>query len=192
MEEIKRLNRELVYKGAIIDMYKDTVQVQNGHIADWDFISHKKGAAAVVPVMEDGRILMVKQYRNSIDRVTVEIPAGGRDDVDEPFMECAARELEEETGYFSRNLEFLISIYTTVALSNERVDVFVAKDLKKTKQHLDADECVELQAYDVQELLDMIYAGKLQDSVTVAGITAYQLKCRSKQQWEHQSKYGIK
>lgn len=143
MEEIKRLNRELVYKGAIIDMYQDTVQIPNGNIAKWDFIGHK-GAAAVVPVTEDGRILMVKQYRNALDRMTLEIPAGGRDGADEPFIACAARELEEETGYRSEDLEFLISIQTTVAFCNERIDVFVARNLKKTSQHLDEDEFVAL------------------------------------------------
>ncbi|MGN1188456.1 MAG: NUDIX domain-containing protein [Lachnospiraceae bacterium] len=175
MEIIKRLNRELVYKGTVIDMYKDTVQVQNGHIAEWDFIGHK-GAAAVIPVMDDGRILMVKQYRNALDRITIEVPAGGRDGVDEPYITCASRELEEETGYASQDLEFLISIQTTVAFCNERIDVFVARNLKKTRQHLDEDECVEVEAYEVKELLDMIYAGKLQDGKTMAAVMAYQLK----------------
>ena len=85
MEIIKRLNRELVYKGTVINMYRDTVQVQNGHIAEWDFIGHK-GAAAVVPVLDDGRVLMVKQYRNALDRMTIEVPAGGRDTTDEPYI----------------------------------------------------------------------------------------------------------
>ena len=166
MEIIKRLNRELVYKGTVINMYRDTVQVQNGHIAEWDFIGHK-GAAAVVPVLDDGRVLMVKQYRNALDRMTIEVPAGGRDTTDEPYITCASRELEEETGYRSDNLEFLISV---------KIDVFVARNLKKTHQHLDEDECVEVEAYDVDELIDMIYAGKLQDGKTMAAIMAYKLK----------------
>lgn len=175
MEIVKRLNRELVYKGTIINMYKDTVQVQNGNIAEWDFIGHK-GAAAVVPVLDDGRILMVKQYRNALDRMTIEIPAGGRDTADEPYITCASRELEEETGYASDDLEFLISVQTTVAFCNEKIDVFVAKNLKKTQQHLDEDECVDVEAYDVDALIDMIYAGKLQDGKTIAAIMAYKLK----------------
>ncbi len=75
-DEFKRLDRELVYKGSIVDFYKDTVKVPNGNVVKWDFIKHQ-GAAAVVPVMEDGRILMVRQYRNALDRYTLEIPAGG-------------------------------------------------------------------------------------------------------------------
>ena len=91
-EEFKRLSRDLVYKGTIIDYYKDTVQVPNGNIVKWDFIGHK-GAAAVVPVREDGKILMVRQYRNALDRETLEVPAGGLNSVEEPTIHAAAREL---------------------------------------------------------------------------------------------------
>ena len=73
-EEFKRLDRKLVYHGTIIDYYRDTIQVPNGNIAEWDFIGHK-GAAAVVPVREDGKLLMVRQWRNALDRYTLEIPA---------------------------------------------------------------------------------------------------------------------
>ena len=76
MEEIKRISRDLVAHGAIIDYYQDTMQIPNGHIAKWDFIKHK-GAAAVVPVDDQGRIIMVRQYRNALERYTLEIPAGG-------------------------------------------------------------------------------------------------------------------
>mgnify|MGYP001229454220 CR=1 FL=1 len=172
MEIIKRLNRELVYKGTVINMYRDTVQ--GGAFIGQQFF--RKGAAAVVPVLDDGRVLMVKQYRNALDRMTIEVPAGGRDTTDEPYITCASRELEEETGYKSDNLEFLISVQTTVAFCNEKIDVFVARNLKKTHQHLDEDECVEVEAYDVDELIDMIYAGKLQDGKTMAAIMAYKLK----------------
>ena len=73
-EEFKRLDRKLVYHGTIIDYYRDTIQVPNGNIAEWDFIGHK-GAAAVVPVREDGKLLMVRQWRNALDRYTLEIPS---------------------------------------------------------------------------------------------------------------------
>lgn len=177
MEEIKRLNRKLVHKGSIIELYKDTVQIPNGNIAHWDFINHK-GAAAVVPVTEDGKILMVRQYRNALDRATIEVPAGGKEP-DEDFISCARRELEEETGYASSDLTFLISTYTTVAYCNERIDIFVAQNLKKTHQNLDPDEYVDVEAFDVNELLELIYAGTIQDSKTIAAITSYALKyCR--------------
>ena len=107
-DEFKRLDRELVYKGSIIDFYKDTVQVPNGNIVKWDFIKHQ-GAAAVVPVTADGKLLMVRQYRNALDRYTLEIPAGGLNGPEEPTMEAAARELEEETGCHAGKMEWLIT-----------------------------------------------------------------------------------
>lgn len=178
MDQFERINRELVYHGAIIDYYQDTIKVPNGNIAKWDFIGHK-GAAAVVPVLEDGRILLVHQYRNALDRETIEIPAGGRNGVDEPYIDCAYRELEEETGYKAvskENLEFLISLKTTVAFCNEQIDVFVARGLTKTEQHLDEDEFINVKAYEIDELMDMIYSGKMQDGKTVSALLAYKVK----------------
>lgn len=171
-EEFKRLNRELVCKGSIIDYYKDTIQVPNGNVVKWDFIGHK-GAAAVVAVREDGKLLMVRQYRNALDRETLEIPAGGLNGAAEPTEQAAARELEEETGYRCTDLEFLIRIRTTVAFCNEKIDIYVAKDLIPSKQHLDEDEFINVEAYSVEELKKMIYEGKIEDSKTISGILAY-------------------
>lgn len=174
-EEFKRLNRELVYHGAIVDFYKDTVQVPNGNIVEWDFIGHK-GAAAVIPVMEDGRLLMVKQFRNALDRYTIEIPAGGLNGKDEPTKTAAARELEEETGYRSEHLEWLITIRTTVAFCNEKIDIYVAKDLIKSRQNLDEDEFINVEAYSVEELCQMIFEGRIEDSKTIAAVMSYKAK----------------
>ena len=176
-ELYKRLDRRLVYEGSILTVYEDTMQIPNGNTASWDFVDHK-GAAAVVAVRDDGKLLMVKQYRNALERETLEIPAGGRDGREEAFLDCAYRELEEETGYNceKEDMEFLISLRTTVAFCNEQIDVFVARNLTKTSQHLDEDEYLNVVAMDVDELVEMIYTGKLQDSKTVAAILAYKDK----------------
>lgn len=171
-EEFKRLSRDLVYQGSIIDYYKDTVQVPNGNVVKWDFIGHK-GAAAVVPVRDDGKILMVRQYRNALDRYTLEVPAGGLNGVDEPTKDAAARELEEETGYRSENLDFLVSIRTTVAFCNEKIDIYVARDLIKSHQNLDEDEFINVEAYTVEELMEKIYNCTIEDSKTICAIMAY-------------------
>ena len=175
MAEYERLDRELIHKGAIIDYYQDTIKIPNGNIAKWDFIKHK-GAAAVVAVKEDGKLLMVRQYRNALDRETLEIPAGGLNGEEEPTDVAAARELEEETGYAAGKMELLLSLRTTVAFCNEKIDVYVATDLKRSKQHLDEDEYLDVEAHDVEELLQMIYDCKIQDSKTVAAILAYKNK----------------
>lgn len=173
--QIKRVNRELKFKGKIIDFYQDTMEIDGDHTVIWDFIRHK-GAAAVVPVTEDGRILMVKQYRNALDRYTLEIPAGALDAEDEPGIICAGRELEEETGYRSEDLEWLITLRTTVAFCNEKIEVFVAKNLIPSKQHLDEDEFIDLKAYTIEELKEKIFSGEIEDGKTVSSILAYDTK----------------
>ncbi len=172
-EKIKRINRELVYAGSILDIYKDTMDVGNGKIEEWDYVAHRKGAACIVPVLPDGRILMVRQYRNALERDTIEVPAGARDSVTEDTRVCAIRELEEETGYKSNKVSKLLSLRTTVAFCNEMVDVYLAEELVPGKQHLDDAEDIRVEAYELEELLDKIYSGAIQDAKTVAAILAY-------------------
>ena len=176
-DEFKRLDRELVYKGSIIDFYKDTVQVPNGRVVKWDFIKHQ-GAAAVVPVTADGKLLLVRQYRNALDRYTLEIPAGGLNGPDEPTKEAAARGLEEETGYRAGKIQWLITIRTTVAFCNEKIDIYVATDLIPGSQHLDEDEYIDVEAYTVDELCEKIFAGEIEDSKTISAIMSYRAKYR--------------
>lgn len=171
MNHIKRIDRKLMYKGSMLSMYADTIYTPDGNTAKWDYIEHF-GAAAVVPVLEDGRILLVRQYRNALDRETLEIPAGGINKGEESIT-AATRELEEETGYKSDNLEHLISIVTAVAFCDEVVEIYIAKNLTKTQQHLDPDEYIEIEAYTTDELSEMIYSGKIQDSKTIAAIMSY-------------------
>ena len=175
MEEFKRLDRKLVYHGAIVDFYKDTVLVPNGNVVEWDFIGHK-GAAAVIPVREDGKLLMVRQYRNALDRYTLEIPAGGLNGAEEPTKTAATRELEEETGFRSDNLEWLMTIRTTVAFCNEKIDIYVAHNLVESRQNLDENEFINVQAYTVDELCHMIYEGKIEDSKTICAVMTYKDK----------------
>ena len=180
VEHVKRLKRELVYKGAILDIYKDTMELPDGNKAEWDFVSHRMGAAAILPVMKDGRIVMVRQYRNALDRYTLEIPAGKLDSLDEAKIDCAYRELEEETGYRCDHLEYLMSVNTTIAFCDEALDIFLARDLKKTHQHLDPDEEIEVEAWELSDLLKRIYAGELTDGKTVSAILAYACKAGQK------------
>lgn len=173
MEHIKRVNRELAYKGSILEFYKDTIVTSEGKTAYWDHIEHK-GAAAVVPVLDDGRIVMVRQFRNSLDSETLEIPAGGFEK-DESPKTAAIRELEEETGYKATedNVTKLISVITAVAFCNEVIDIYVAQGLVKTKQHLDEGEYINVECYTLDELKKMIFSGEIQDSKTISAILAY-------------------
>ena len=170
----ERIGRTLIHNGAIVDIYQDRMVLPDGSEENFDFIKHK-GAAAVIPVMDDGRIIMVRQYRNAIDSYTLEIPAGGLDGADEPTKVAAHRELEEETGYYANmeDVEFLLTLYTTVAFCNEKIDIYVARNLTKTKQHLDDDEFIDVEKFTIDELADMVLDGKIVDAKTIAAIMTY-------------------
>lgn len=174
MGNFKRLERTLSYEGKILKVYTDRVEV-NGMESNWDYVHHN-GGAAVVPITEKGTILMVRQYRNALDRVTLEIPAGALDSADETGKECVARELEEETGYIAASIEPLITTHSWAAFTNEKVEIFVATGLIPSVQKFDEEEDIELAEYTLTELKEMIFKGEITDSKTVVGILAYALK----------------
>ena len=118
---------------------------------------------------------MVRQWRNALDRYTLEIPAGALEN-GESGLNCVSRELEEETGYRSENIEWLVSTNSWPAFTDELVEVFVARDLMVSKQKFDEEESIELEEYTLDELKDMIFKGEIRDSKTVVGILAYAVK----------------
>ncbi len=178
VQKLKRIKRELVKECAIVDVYTDSIELPDGKVAKWDYIAHRKGAAATLAVLPDGKILMVKQYRNALDRITLEIPAGARDDVTEDMAVCAKRELEEETGYVCHKMERLLSLRSTVAFCNERIDVYLATELTEGKQKLDGEEYIDVVSCELSELCEKIYAGEIQDAKTVAAVLAYANRIR--------------
>lgn len=172
---LRRLSRSLAYSGSVVDVYQDTMELPDGCIQKWDFVCHKKGGGAcIVPVLADGRILMVRQYRPAIDRETLELPAGAVDAEDATTEDTARRELREETGYTAGKWKLLLRLKTAVAYCNEYTDVYFASDLKDSHgQALDEAEEIRLRAVEPEVLLQDIYSGRIQDSKTVAGILAY-------------------
>lgn len=172
--KLRRIKRELVCPGKVLDFYRDTMELPDGKIEEWDFVHHKKGGACIVPVLPDGRILMIRQYRPAIDRETLELPAGARDSLTEDTALTAARELKEETGYTSDNITFLARIRSAVAYCSEFTDIYLARDLRPAGgQELDEAEEIRVQPYALEELCRRIYAGEIEDAKTVAGIMAY-------------------
>lgn len=171
---IKRIDRKLVHKGSILDIYSDIMELDNGKQETWDMVHHRMAASCTVCVTEDGHIALCRQYRPALERETWELPAGCRDSVNEDFMVCAKRELMEESGYVSDKWSHLLSLRSTVAFCDERIEVFLAEDARlAAKQQLDEAEDISIRLFTVDEVLDMIYSGKLQDGKTVAGILAY-------------------
>ncbi|MEE1085895.1 MAG: NUDIX hydrolase [Schaedlerella sp.] len=176
-EKIKRINRELKFNGKILDFYQDTMLIDNKTTAIWDYVAHRhNGGAAIVPVLDDGKILMVRQYRNAVDKSSLEVPAGAFDDEKESGLICASRELEEETGYRSENVEYLCTLHSLVAFCNEKIEIYVAHNLISTQQHLDEEEFIDLKAYTIEDLKEMIFTGEITDAKTVSALMAYVVK----------------
>ncbi len=169
-KNVELIKREKKYEGTILTMYEDTVKVSD-KICKWDYLENSS-VTAVLPILDDGRILLVKQYRLAVDDITIEIPAGKLDKNEEPMI-CAKRELEEETGYKSDDLKFLFSINSSVTYWNSRVHIFIAKNLKQGIKKNDEEEETNSVIYSVNELIDMINKGIIYDSKTVAAILAY-------------------
>lgn len=168
----ERIDRKLVRTGAITEIYEDTISLPDGRTEKWDLVDHV-GAAAVVAVRDDGKILMVRQWRNPNQEEMPEIPAGKLDARDEPTELAAARELEEETGYRAGSLERLITFRPTVAYSSERIDIYLATQLTKGEQHLDDDEFLNVELWSAEDVVRGIYDGTIEDGKTIAGVLAY-------------------
>lgn len=175
----ERLSRETVAKGAIITYCHDRIKTPAGHECVYDFLEHP-GAAAALPVLDDGRIVMVRQYRNALDRFTLEIPAGGLNGRNEDTKDAALRELKEETGFEAGKCAYLLTVDPTVAYGNEKIDIYVAADLKKSERALDEDEYINVEAWSVEDLAELILAGKIRDAKTCAAVMT----------WDHIVKSG--
>jgi ADP-ribose pyrophosphatase len=161
----KPLNKKLIYKGKFTELLCDEVKLPNGNLATREYIKHP-GAAAVLPFIDKENIILVKQYRYAIGKITYEIPAGRIDSGEAP-LECITRELEEETGYKARKFELLLSFYPTSALSNEILHIFSAFDLEKGNFNPDEDEFVEKEIVKFKDALEMVKDGRIKDSKTI-------------------------
>jgi ADP-ribose pyrophosphatase len=174
MEKFKIKGKTLEHHGRIVDFYSYDMEVPNGNCTKWDIIEHK-GAAAIVPVDEDGKIILVRQYRGAIDDLLLEIPAGGRDSVEEDFLTCAARELEEEIGYRSNEIHHLLDYHSAAAYTSEKIGIYYTEKLIPSKQHLDENELIQIERYTVDEIVEMIFDGEITDGKTIAAVMAYKV-----------------
>lgn len=172
MDKFKKLNEQEIYKGVRVHLVTEDIELPDGRVAKWELVKHI-GAAAVIPIDKDGQILMVKQYRNASDSVTLEIPAGTLDKPDEDPIQCAFRELEEETGYKTEDMMFLYKFYSSIGICDEIISIYVATNLVESKQNLDEDEFVEVFRYDLDELIEMCFDGRIVDNKTISALLAY-------------------
>ena len=167
----KEISQKTVYEGKILKVKQYQVELENGKITQRDVIRHN-GAVALVAVKDNGNILFVKQFRFPVAEETLEIPAG-KIDLGESIENCALRELEEETGYISDNIVKIGQMYPTCAYSDEVIHIFLAENLKKTKQNLDDDEFLSVIEIPLEKALNMIVNGEVPDAKTQLGILLY-------------------
>ena len=174
----KTIQKDYKFRGRIMTVRVDQAELPNGKPCVREVCEHP-GGVGVLPIDENGMVTLVRQFRYPYGETILEIPAGKMDHGPENAEACGRRELEEETGYRSENVEFLLSLRTTVAFCDEHVDVYLATDLEKIgEQHLDDAESIDIEIYTLDELCKMIYEGKIEDSKTVAAIMAYGNKVR--------------
>lgn len=171
--KIRKLGQTEVYKGIRVHLVRERLALPNGKETEWELILHP-GASAVIPIDENGDIIMVRQYRNASDSYTLEIPAGVLDSPDEDPLVCAHRELEEETGYRSEHVNFLFKFYSCIGLCNEVIHIYTATHLIPTQQNLDDDEFVSIEKYSLNTLIEMIENGEILDNKTISSLLMYQ------------------
>ncbi|MGB9779423.1 NUDIX hydrolase [Caldanaerobacter sp.] len=160
-----------IFEGKIINLRVDEVKLPNGKVTTREVVEHP-GGVSIVAVTNEGKLLLVKQYRKPAEEILLEIPAGKLEKGEDP-KECAKRELSEETGYEAGYLKHLLTFYTTPGFSNEKMYLYFAKDLKKVKVHPDEDEFLEVVEYSPEELWQMILKNMIKDSKTVIGVLYY-------------------
>lgn len=164
----KTLKEELVYQGDYLTIVNSTVELPNGKQAKRDMIKHP-GAVAILAFIDDERILMVEQFRKPLEKVLLEIPAGKISAGEDP-LQCAKRELEEETGYKSEAFEYLGKFAPAPGFCDEYIHIFKATELVSGKACCDDDEFINVKIYSIKEIKNMIKEGKIEDAKTMASL----------------------
>mgnify|MGYP000286794973 FL=1 len=161
------ITEDVVWTGRIFNVDRLQVQLPDGRNSIRDVVRHP-GAVAVVALTEEGRICLVRQYRTALGRVTVEIPAGKLDPGEDP-LECASRELLEETGMEAEKIAYLTTIATSDGFTDELIHIYMATGLSFSKSSPDADEFINVDLVEVGELIDAVLDGRIEDAKTVVG-----------------------
>ena len=161
-------NRLTVYEGKVYSLIKENVTLETGITTDVEFIEHP-GATAIIPVVNKTRIILLKQYRHALRKHIWEIPAGTIDP-QESALNCAKRELIEETGFSAEQWQILAKITPVPGYSDERIHVFLARGLQPAESNLDKDEIIQVHEVECEEAFHMIRRGEIQDAKSIAGL----------------------
>lgn len=169
----KKLSSTEIYKGKILDVYKDKVLCPNGHESYREVVRHCK--AVCILAEKDGKIAVEEQYRYPYDEIIKEFPAGKVDKGEKP-LHAAIRELEEEIGYRAGKIEYLGEMYPTCAYTDEIILLYYATDLVKTKQSLDENEALNYEFIDINEVKKMVLNNEIKDAKTICALSFFLLK----------------
>jgi ADP-ribose pyrophosphatase len=160
--------RREIYRGRVVNLGVETVTLPNGATVELEVIRHQ-GASAVVPLQEDGTVLLIRQYRHAAGGFIYEIPAGKLDPGETPLA-CAERELEEEIGRRAGHLEHLLTFFTTPGFTDEIIHIYLATELIPGVQNLEHDEVLEVVEMPLEHALQRITDGTIRDGKTIIGL----------------------
>ena len=163
--EEKILGSEPVFKGGFLQVDAVDIQLPNGNTTVHEVVRHP-GAVAIVALNDFGEVLLVRQYRTALERVTLEIPAGKLERGEDP-LECAKRELSEETGYIADRFDYLMPVAVAAGYSDEIIHLYMASGLSAGAAHPDEDEFVAADWVSLDTLVDSVLDGRIEDSKTV-------------------------
>lgn len=171
MKETK-INSKKVYTCSFMDVYEDDVRLPDQRVTKRNYIKHP-GGAAMLAITKDDKVILVKQYRYPLDEIIYEIPAGKMDIENESFKDCAIRELEEETGYQSKDVSFLYQVYPCVGYSDEKIEIYMAKNAYKVDKPIDKDkdEFIEVYLFTKEEIINLMSKNQIKDGKTLITLT---------------------
>lgn len=165
------IKEEIIYHGRILDLAREVHRMPDNRESGFEIIRHPGGAAAL-PILDDGRLLLIRQFRPAAQDYIYEIPAG-RLEIGEDAAGCIERELEEEVGYRPQHLESLGYVYSSVGFCNEKIHLFIATELEQTQTAHEPDEFIEPLIVTLVEALEMISSGKINDAKTQIALLRY-------------------
>jgi len=170
MSDLKEstISTKVVYKGDFLDVRRDKVLLPNGETGAREWVNHP-GAVVIIPILPDGKIALIQQFRYAVGSEFIELPAGKLDAGEDP-EKCALRELEEEIGYRANKINFLANIHPAIGFTNEIMGVFLAENLEKTEHNRDNDEFLELVPTTLTEALNLVWENKITDVKSIIGL----------------------
>ena len=168
LEERQESSQE-IFKGKLLHVFRDDIRLPNGEKSTREYIKHI-GAVCVVPVNDDNKIIVERQYRYAVNEAIIEIPAGKLDYKGEDPLEACKRELKEETGYVAQNYTYMGKFYPTPSYSDEVIHMYLATGLTQGERDLDEDEFINIEVMPLKDLVKLIVEGKVPDAKTQAAV----------------------